>query len=100
MKIISIDKNVVSGQCYNSLARVQILYAAYFIGVGFIPKGWQGLQFGFFAPAHNPDIGYRCVKFYASVLPGIPGSCAQWPNWYRWLKKQFSINLCLLRGFV
>ena len=95
-----IMKNVISGQCANSLARIQIRYTAIFIGQGWIPLGWHGVRWGFFAPAHNPKIGYRCVAFYGSLLPGMPGAVSRWPKWYRWIKKQMTFRRTLIKNFV
>lgn len=97
---MKIMKNVISGQCGNSFVRIQIRYTAFFFGHGWLPRGWSGLQFGFFAPAHNPKIGYRCIAFYASLLPGMPGAVFQWPKWYRWIEKQMSFRRVLISGFV
>ena len=98
--ILEIMKNVISGQCANSFIRIQLRYTAIFLGRRWVPKGWSGLQFGFFAPAHNPDIGYRCIAFYGSFLPGLSGSVGRWPQWYRWMKKQMKYRFILRRGFV
>ena len=65
-----------------------------------MPKGWQGIQFGVFAPAHNPNIGYRCIKFYANLIPAMPGAVIRWPKWYRWIEKQMSTSRCLGKGFI
>jgi hypothetical protein len=100
MKFIKIDKNVISGQCYNAWVRIQIRYTAIFIGVGLIPNGWQGLQFGIFAPAHSPKHGYCLKAFYADFLPAIPGPVTQWPNWYRRLKLNLLIRKVLAKGYV
>ena len=94
---MEIMRNVISGQCKNSLARIQIGYTAIFIGQGLLPKGWSGFQLGLFAPAHNPKVGYKRIAFYGCFLPGMPGAVIRWPKWYRWFKKQMSFRrkLCI-----
>lgn len=100
-KLFVIDKNVISGQCCNSFARIQIGYTAIFLICGFNSKGWQGLQFGFFAPAHNPDIGYRRSAFYFSLLPAMPGPpVSKWPKWYRTLHRCLKRRVVFGNGFV
>lgn len=99
MKLFEIQRNVESGQCKNALMRVQIGYTAIFLGVGLIKKGWSGLQFGFLAPAHNPLLGYKRIKFYARLLPGLSGCVGDWPSWYSKLKKIFSYEFTLKKGW-
>lgn len=95
---MEIHKNVISGSCGSSLMRIQIRYTAFFIGQGLLPKNWHGLQFGVFAPAHSPKIGYRCIAFYCKLLPGLPGAVSRWPTWYRVLQKQMSSRRLLTFG--
>ena len=92
---MKIMRNVISGQCKDSLIRIQFGYTAIFLGQGWLPKGWSGLQFGFFAPAHNPKVGYRRIAFYGCFLPGMPGAIMQWPRWYRLLEKQMRFRRIL-----
>jgi hypothetical protein len=100
MKFFEAHKNVESGQCYNAWARIQVRWTAYFVGVGLMPKGWQGLHFGFFAPAHSPKCGYRLVAFYAKILPAMPGPVVRWPSWYRWVHGKLSARMVLAKGYV
>jgi len=97
---MKIHKNVISGQCKGSLVRIQIRYTAIFLGVDWLPCGWSGLQFGFFAPAHNPKIGYRCIKFYGHFLPGLHGPVPSWPKWYRRIYKQMKTRRCLNPHYI
>ena len=97
---MKIMRNVADGQCGNSLMRIQIRYTAIFLGTGWLPKEWSGLQFGMFAPAHNPKIGYKCIAFYACFLPGLPGSVCNWPIWYRTLRRLFRFRIVILPNFV
>ncbi len=94
MKLFEINKNVISGQCARSLARIQIRYTAIFVGYGLLPKCFGGgLQFGIFAPSHNPEIGYRCISFYGRVLFSLKGAVCNWPKWYKWLWKKTSFRI-------
>ena len=98
--LYEIHKKVISGQCYGALLRIQVRYTAIFIGTNLLPKGWQGLQMGVFAPAHNPNKGYKCVKFYISLLPALPGPVVNWPNWYKVFHKQMQSKRYLISGYV
>lgn len=96
---MKVRKNVISGQCYGALVCIQVRYTAIFMGQDWIPKGWQGLKFGVFAPAHNPKIGYRCVAFYGSLLPAMPDSFYLWPKWYKWIYRQMKFKRILSKDF-
>ena len=89
---MKIMRNVESGQCKDSLVRIQVRWTAFFLGKGWLPNGWSGLQVGIFAPSHNPKIGYRCIAFYAQLLPGMPGVVPKWPKWYRWIHRQMKFR--------
>lgn len=90
MKLFEIQKNVMSGQCKNTLLRIQLRYTALFIGVGLIP-GWAGTQIGLFTPK-KCEGGYRClgVYFHPWLAPDIP--VVRLPKWYRVLMKFISFR--------
>jgi hypothetical protein len=93
VKLIEIHRNVISGQCFGALIRIQVGYSAIFLGCGFLPKDWSGLQWGIFAPMKT-ESGYVRKGFYGSLLPGIAGPPAfAWPRWYHklWLGARFKI---------
>lgn len=81
MALFNLQRNVMSGQCKQCLMRIQIRYTALFVGVGWLPEGWSGLQWGFFTPVKIKD-KYRCLGFYGGLLPGLPGAVCRWPKWY------------------
>ena len=97
---MEICRHTICGQCYSYFIRIQIGYTAYFFGKNWLPTNWQGLQVGLFAPAHNPNVGYRLIAFYLSLLPAMPGPVSEWPKVYRWMNHQMRSRRVLLNGFI
>lgn len=78
--MISIHRNVMSGQCKNALVRIQVRHTAVFLLAGCLP-GWAGSQVGLFTP-RKTDYGYSCTGFYFSPWLAPDKAVAQLPQWY------------------
>jgi hypothetical protein len=81
MKLFSLQRNVMSGQCKGALLRLQVCYTAIFLFPGLI-RGWAGSHIGLFTP-RKTDTGYTCTGFYFRpwLAPDVP--VCQLPKWYR-----------------
>jgi hypothetical protein len=91
MKLISIQRGVMSGQCKNAPLRLQIRYTAVFLLPGLIP-GWAGTKIGLFTPKKT-EHGYRCTGFYFQPWLAPDVSVCQLPAWYRVPMRMMSFRL-------
>lgn len=82
MKLFTVQKDVMSGQCKGALLRLQVRYTAYFLFPGLIP-GWVGSQIGLFTPVKKGD-EYTCRGFYFHPWLAKDVAISQLPKWYRW----------------
>jgi hypothetical protein len=91
MKLLTIRRNVHSGQNKGYFLRVQVLYTA--VHILHFGGQWQGPSWGFFAPAEYS--GPERLGFYGELLPGLDSPVCQWPAWYRWLWRKTKFRFCL-----
>ena len=95
MKLITIHKNVESGQCKGALCRIQIMTTAIFLFAGmrlWFKSGFAGSQIGVFAPNGYKNNRYKFTKFYFRpwFAPDVPVS--QLPSWYKKTMKIISFG--------
>ena len=90
MKLFSIQRDVISGQCKGALLRLQVRYTAVFLLPGLIP-GWAGSRIGLFTPRKTAD-GYACTGFWFRpwLAPDVPIS--RLPRWYRTATRRLSFE--------
>lgn len=62
MKFITVQRDVMHGQCKGALARIQVRYTSIILFSGLMP-GWAGSRIGIFSPRKTQD-GYECTGFY------------------------------------
>lgn len=90
MKLFSIQRNVMSGQCKGALLRLQIRYTAIFLLPGLI-RGWAGGHIGFFTPRKTAT-GYACTGFYFEPWLAPDIAVAELPLWYRRVMRALSFR--------
>ncbi len=90
MKLLSIQRNVMSGQCKGALLRFQIRYTAFFVFPNLIP-GWCGSQVGLFTHKKQKE-GYSCTGFYFKPWLAKDIAVCQLPRWYRKLTNCVSFS--------
>ena len=92
MKLLVVQRNVISGQCKGALVRVQVRYTALVLFSGLL-RGWCGAQIGVFSPRHSASRGYSCTGFYFQpwLTPDVP--VGRLPKWYRWVVRNLQIRL-------
>ena len=90
MKLVSIQRNTMSGQCKGALLRLQVRHTAVFLFPGLVP-GWAGSNIGLFVPRKTEN-GYACVgfRFHPHLAPDIAWN--QLPKWYRTLTRALSFR--------
>jgi hypothetical protein len=81
MKLFSIQRNVMCGQCKGALLRLQVGYTAIFLLPGLIP-GWAGSQIGLFTPRKTVE-GYARTGFWFRPWLAPDVSVSRLPSWYR-----------------
>ena len=91
MRVFSIHRNVMCGQCKGALLRLQVGYTAIFLFPGLLP-GWAGSRVGLFTP-RKVGKGFACLGFY--FLPWLAPDVATCllPKWYRWATRAVSFRL-------
>lgn len=90
MKLFSLQRDVMSGQCKGALLRLQVRYTAIFFLPGLI-RGWAGSQIGLFTPKKT-DKGYACTGFYFSPWLAPDIAVCRLPRWYLFLARAFSFR--------
>ena len=90
MKILRIQKDVMSGGCHAALLRLQIRHTAIFFFCN-LANGWNGSQIGLFTPKKIND-KYRCLGFEFSpwLAPDLP--YCKLPRWYTRTMKAISFR--------
>ena len=90
MKLFTIHRNVMSGQCVGAPLRLQVRHTALFLLPGLI-KGWTGSQIGLFTPRKTAD-GYRCTGFYFQPWLAPRVAVSRLPRWYRAVASALSFD--------
>ena len=91
MKLISIDKNVESGQCKGALLRIQFRTNAVFI-LAETFQGFAGSKIGLFAPNGYKNGKYKFSRFYFHPWFAPDIAVCMLPKWYRKLMNGFSFG--------
>lgn len=81
MKLFSIQRNVMSGQCKGALLRFQVRHTALVLFPGLI-RGWAGSQIGLFTPRRVSADGYACTGFYFRPWLAPDVAVSRLPRWY------------------
>lgn len=82
MKLFSIQRNVMSGQCKGALLRLQVRHTALVLFPGLL-RGWAGSQIGLFTPRRVSADGYSCTGFYFQPWLARDVAVSRLPAWYR-----------------
>lgn len=90
MKLFSMQRDVMSGQCKGALLRLQVRYTAVFLFPGLI-RSWAGSQIGIFTP-RKTESGYRCTGFYFHPWLAPDIAVCRLPRWYRALTRAISFR--------
>lgn len=90
LKLIHIQRNVMSGQCKGALLRIQVRYTAIFVCAGLI-RGWAGSHLGIFTPRKTKD-GYKCTGFYFRPWLAPDVAVSQLPKWYLRIARSLSFS--------
>ncbi len=62
--MIQIAKNIYNGQSRGCWLCIQIRYTMiYFLRLWDKNDNKQGIRINIAAPVHNPELGYRCLKY-------------------------------------
>lgn len=92
MKLIVIDRNVLSWADRGSLLAIQFGTVSISILHGVLPK-WaiNGVRFDLFTPARpKPGADYRPIGFFFRLFPSAPGAVRQWPKWRQYMFRYLS----------
>jgi len=90
MKLFSIQRDVMSGQCKGALLRLQVRYTAVFLLPGLVP-GWAGSQIGLLTPRKTAE-GYSCTGFWFRPWLAPDVAVSRLPRWYRALTGRLSFE--------
>lgn len=91
MKLFTIQRNVMSGQCKRALLRLQIRYTAIFFLCMF--PGWAGSQIGLFVPRKKADgSGYSCTGFYFAPWFAPDIAVCRLPRWYQRIVRMLTLG--------
>lgn len=95
MKIITITRNVESGQCKGALLRIQIRTTAIFLFSGmrlWFKNGFAGSQVGLFAPNGYKNGKYKFTRFYFHPWLAPDVAVCRLPQWYRFTMRLISFG--------
>jgi len=92
MKLFTVQRDVMSGQCVGSPLRVQVGYTAVFLFPGLIGT-WTGTKIGLFTPRRPaPGQPYTRSGFYFYPWLASRVSIHRLPKWYRVLTNALSFE--------